>query len=164
MVALVRSLPCSWSKWSLVNAWVFRERGKPDHWSKIKPPRAKTRTPLMRQPKNWTKKTYYSRTSYACILCFAFWRCIFLFLILFYSEHLRCTHVTAFSPTSLFLERYWCEFRISFKFHKPISRSCEYNLKMVFLTFKRDVIFSLFHILSMRLQAEWSFHFPENVL
>ena len=39
-----------------------------------------------------------------------------------------------------------------------------YNLKMVFLTFKRDVIFSLFHILSMRLQAEWSFHFPENVL
>ena len=56
MVALVRRLPCSWSKWSLVNAWVFRERGKPGHWSKIKPPRTKTRTPLMRQPKNWTKK------------------------------------------------------------------------------------------------------------
>ena len=38
------------------------------------------------------------------------------------------------------------------------------NLKMVFLTFKPDVIFSLFHILSMRLQAGRGFHFHEKVL
>lgn len=61
VAAVVRRLPCFWSKRSLVNArlscaWVFKERGKPGYWSKIKPPGAKTRTPVMRQPKNWTKK------------------------------------------------------------------------------------------------------------
>ena len=31
-------------------------------------------------------------------------------------------HVTVFSRTSLFLERFWREFRISFKSHKPVSK------------------------------------------
>ena len=32
------------------------------------------------------------------------------------------TCVTAFSHTSLFLERFWREFRISFKSRKPVSK------------------------------------------
>ena len=38
------------------------------------------------------------------------------------SEQLPCTRVTAFSRTSLFLEKYWREFRRSFKSHKPVSK------------------------------------------
>ena len=30
--------------------------------------------------------------------------------------------VTVFSRTGLFLERFWHEFRICFKFHKPVSK------------------------------------------
>ena len=43
------------------------------------------------------------------------------------SEQLTCPRVTAFSRTSLFLERFWREFWISFKFHKPVSKT--YRLK-----------------------------------
>ena len=38
-------------------------------------------------------------------------------------EQLPCTHVTAFSQTSLFLERFWRELRISFKSHKAVSKT-----------------------------------------
>ena len=44
-----------------------------------------------------------------------------------WSEQLTCPRVTAFSRTSLFLERLWREFWISFKFHKPVSKT--YRLK-----------------------------------
>ena len=40
-----------------------------------------------------------------------------------WSEQLPCTRVTAFSRTSLFLERFWCELRISFKSHKAVSKT-----------------------------------------
>ena len=40
-----------------------------------------------------------------------------------WSEQLTCPRVTAFSRTSLFLERFWREFWISFKFHKPVSET-----------------------------------------
>ena len=39
------------------------------------------------------------------------------------SEQLSCARVSAFSRTSLFLERFWREFWISFKFHKPVSKT-----------------------------------------
>ena len=39
------------------------------------------------------------------------------------SEQLPCARVTAFSRTSFFLERFWGEFWISFKFHKPVSKT-----------------------------------------
>ena len=38
------------------------------------------------------------------------------------SEQIPCTCVTAFSRTSLFLERFWREFRISLKSRKPVSK------------------------------------------
>ena len=40
-----------------------------------------------------------------------------------WSEQLPCTRVTALSRTSLFLERFWRECRISFKSHKPVSKT-----------------------------------------
>ena len=40
------------------------------------------------------------------------------------NEQLPCTHVTAFSRTSLFLERFWHEILIYFKFHRePIIKT-----------------------------------------
>ena len=39
------------------------------------------------------------------------------------SEQLLCARVKAFSRTSLFLERFWSEFLIPFKFHKPVSKT-----------------------------------------
>ena len=39
------------------------------------------------------------------------------------SDQLLCARVTAFSSTSLFLELFWCEFWISFKFHIPVSKT-----------------------------------------
>ena len=41
------------------------------------------------------------------------------------SEQLPCALVTAFSRTSLFLERFWREVLISLKFHKPLSKTCK---------------------------------------
>ena len=38
------------------------------------------------------------------------------------SEQIPCTRATAFSRISLFLGRFWREFRISFKSHKPVSK------------------------------------------
>ena len=46
------------------------------------------------------------------------------------SEQLPYALVTAFSRTSLFLERFWGKFWISFKFHKPVSKT--YKPKMIF--------------------------------
>ena len=41
-----------------------------------------------------------------------------------WSEQLpRCICVTTLSRTSLFLEQFWREFLISFKFHKPVNKS-----------------------------------------
>ena len=39
------------------------------------------------------------------------------------SEQLPSARVTAFSRTSLFLERFWRKCWISFKFHKPVSKT-----------------------------------------
>ena len=39
------------------------------------------------------------------------------------SDQLLCARVTAFSSTSLFLELFWSEFWISFKFHIPVSET-----------------------------------------
>ena len=39
------------------------------------------------------------------------------------SEQLPCARVTAFSRTSLFLERFWRESWTSFKFLKPVSKT-----------------------------------------
>ena len=39
------------------------------------------------------------------------------------SEQLSCDRVTKFSRSSLFLEPFWREFWISFKFHKPASKT-----------------------------------------
>ena len=39
------------------------------------------------------------------------------------SEQLPSARVTAFSLTSLFLERFWREFRKSFEFHKLVSKT-----------------------------------------
>ena len=39
------------------------------------------------------------------------------------SDQLLCARVTAFSSTSLFLELFWSEFWISFKFHIPVSKT-----------------------------------------
>ena len=38
-------------------------------------------------------------------------------------EQRPCARVTAFSRTSLFLERLWREFSISFKFHKRVRKT-----------------------------------------
>ena len=39
------------------------------------------------------------------------------------SEQLSCACVTAFSRTSLFLERFWRKFWMYFKLHKPVCKS-----------------------------------------
>ena len=39
------------------------------------------------------------------------------------SEQFPCTRVAAFSLTSLFLERFWHELRISFRFLKQIMKT-----------------------------------------
>ena len=39
------------------------------------------------------------------------------------SEELPCPRVTAFSLTSLFLERFWGELRISFRSYKPVIKT-----------------------------------------
>ena len=49
-----------------------------------------------------------------------------------WSEQLPCAHVTAFSRTSLFLERFWREFWISFKFHKPVSKTYRHKNNYIF--------------------------------
>ena len=43
------------------------------------------------------------------------------------SEELPCPRVTAFSLTSLFLELFRCEFRKSFKFHKPVTKTLSHQ-------------------------------------
>ena len=43
------------------------------------------------------------------------------------SQQLPCVRVTVFPRTSIFLEWFWHEFWISFKFHKPVSKT--YRLK-----------------------------------
>ena len=50
-----------------------------------------------------------------------------------WSEQLPRTLVTAFSRTSLFFERLWCKFWISFKFHKPYTKT--YRPKVIFFAF-----------------------------
>ena len=56
------------------------------------------------------------------------------------SEQIPCTRVTAISLTSLCLEWIWCEFRLSFRSHKPVSRRTD--LKMVYFLAFKDVYFS----------------------
>ena len=50
-----------------------------------------------------------------------------------WSEQLPGARVMAFSRSSLFLERFWLEFRISLKFHKPIRKT--YRLKRIIFAF-----------------------------
>ena len=61
------------------------------------------------------------------------------------SEQIPCTRVTAISLTSLCLEWIWCEFRLSFRSHKPVSRRTD--LKMVYFLAFKDVYFSSFSCL-----------------
>ena len=62
------------------------------------------------------------------------------------SEQLPCAHVTAFSRTSLFLERFWREFWISFKFHKPVSKTYRHKNNYIFcllitFSFQFDILY-----------------------
>ena len=69
-------------------------------------------------------------------------------------KQISCTRVTAFSPTSLFLERSWGEFRIPV----PLSRmnksvkSTDLNSNLIFFTFERRLVFC-FDIL----YSEWAY-------
>jgi len=52
-------------------------------------------------------------------------------------EQLPCIHVTAFSPTGLLTERFWCKFRVSFKSHEIPCKTCRpktgiFDLQMTF--------------------------------
>ena len=39
------------------------------------------------------------------------------------SGQLSFARITAFSRTCLFSERFWCEFEMSFEFHKPVNKT-----------------------------------------
>ena len=62
------------------------------------------------------------------------------------SEKLPCVRVTAFSRTSLLLERFWREFWISFKFHKPVSKTYRHKNNYIFcllitFSFQFDILY-----------------------
>ena len=74
------------------------------------------------------------------------------------SEQFPCTRVAAFSLTSLFLEQFWSELRISLRFHKQIMETKP--LKMALLIFSWRLVF-LCHLLYLitRSWTERSFLF-----
>ena len=65
-------------------------------------------------------------------------------------KQISCTRVTAFSPTSLFLERIWGEFRIPLSRMNKSVKSTDLNL--IFFTFERHLVFC-FDIL----YSEWAY-------
>ena len=68
------------------------------------------------------------------------------------------TLVTAFSRTSLFLERFWRDFRISFKPHKPVSKTYipENDNLFVLMTLRFPLRYLIFRLRS----KSWRrFHF-----
>ena len=65
-------------------------------------------------------------------------------------KQISCTRVTAFSPTSLFLERIWGEFRIHLSRMNKSVKSTDLNL--IFFTFERRLVFC-FDIL----YSEWAY-------
>ena len=58
------------------------------------------------------------------------------------SVQLQWTRLTVFLPTTLHLERFWREFKLPLKSHKPVSRA--YRTEMVFLTFLMTFNFTFF--------------------
>ena len=74
------------------------------------------------------------------------------------SEQLPCAHATAFSRISLFLERFWREFWISFKFDNRSAKPTD--LKMIIFLHFNNVQFSfLICYASMRSKIWWRFYF-----
>ena len=74
------------------------------------------------------------------------------------SEQLPCAHATAFSRISLFLERFWREFWISFKFDNRSAKPTD--LKMIIFLHFNNVQFSfLISYASMRSKIWWRFYF-----
>ena len=74
------------------------------------------------------------------------------------SEELPCARHTAFSWTSLFLERFWHKFWISFKLHKPNRKT--YRFKNDIFCFLITFSFSFWYlILRMPSQTRWGFYF-----
>ena len=65
-------------------------------------------------------------------------------------KQISCTRVTAFSPTSLCLERIWGEFRIPLSRMNKSVKSTDLNL--IFFTFERRLVFC-FDIL----YSEWAY-------
>ena len=65
-------------------------------------------------------------------------------------KQISCTRVTEFSPTSLFLERIWGEFRIHLSRMNKSVKSTDLNL--IFFTFERRLVFC-FDIL----YSEWAY-------
>ena len=78
-----------------------------------------------------------------------------------WSEQLPCTRVTAFSRTSLFLERFWREFWISVKFHKPVSKTYRPKNDIFCLLITFSFLF-WYLILRMRSYIWWRFYFREK--
>ena len=64
-----------------------------------------------------------------------------------------------FSRTSLFLERSWREFWISFKFHKPVSKTCK-SKNDIFCLLK-TCSFPFWYII-LRMRSWWRFYFFES--
>ena len=56
-------------------------------------------------------------------------------------KQISCTRVTAFSPTSLFLERLWGEFRIPLSRMNKSVKSTDLNSNLIFFTFERRLVF-----------------------
>ena len=74
-----------------------------------------------------------------------------------WSEQFSCARVTAFSLTSLFLEPFWRDLRISFRSHKPDikTKTPKNGIFDLLMTFD----FPFHFILIMRSWTERSFHF-----
>ena len=54
-------------------------------------------------------------------------------------KQISCTRVTTFSPTSLFLEQIWGEFRMHLSHMNQSVKPTD--LKMIFMTFERRLVF-----------------------
>ena len=72
------------------------------------------------------------------------------------SEQLPCAHATAFSRISLFLERFWGEFWISFKFDNRSAKPTDPKM-IIFLHFNKFSF--LISYVSMRWKIWWGFYF-----
>lgn len=61
------------------------------------------------------------------------------------SVQLQWTRLTVFLPTTLYLERFWREFKLPLKSHKPVSRAYRTENGISYLSY--DVQFYLFYII-----------------